>query len=379
MKSHASIDYLLGLQDELGGVIPFERFMREALYHPEFGYYARNIRTVGRRGDFATSATLGEGLGGALAMWIHANKISAGWRWHVIEAGAGTGELARTILRNLGPWRRLGLTYHIVESSPVLRAEQRERLPQYPVRWHDSMTGALTACSGRAVIVSNELIDAFPCRIFERRGDDWLEVGVQITGDRIAEILIATHLPASSAFSVPAAEGQRIEVQVSVAEWLASWSGAVKSAKLLTVDYGAEVRELFHRRPRGTVRAFFHHQRFEGLEIYRRFGRQDLTCDVNFSDLIAWGECLGWTTDRLHTQSEFLARHGRTRRGLPHDAALADISGAGSAFKVLIQHRESPPDADTVEIFQGRLSMGRGDQLEGPGSSGAGQSPPIRT
>jgi SAM-dependent MidA family methyltransferase len=45
---------LAKLQDECGGSIPFDRFMEAALYHPDLGYYAKRIRTVGARGDFTT-------------------------------------------------------------------------------------------------------------------------------------------------------------------------------------------------------------------------------------------------------------------------------------------------------------------------------------
>ncbi len=352
MSNRDALDFLLALQETAGGIIPFERYMQEALYHPEFGYYSNHIRTIGRRGDFATSVTLGEALGAALAVWVHEHRIEAGRQWHVIEAGAGTGELARTLLRRLGMWRRRGLVYHIVETSPVLRAGQKSRLRPFRVAWHDSVAEALAAAGGHAVILSNELIDAFPCRVFERRGGRWFEVGVRIDQGRAVEALLERPVPPSSAFESAYADGQRVEIHVSAAEWLASWAACAKAVRMITIDYGGWADDLYRRRPRGTVRAYFHHQRFEGIEVTHRFGRQDITCDVNFTDLERWGECLGWrTTDRL-TQAQFLARHGTTRRPIAiHDAALADHSGAGAAFKVLIQERDHPPgEADVTEL-----------------------------
>ena len=336
------LDFLLRLQDESGGAIPVERYMQEALYHPEFGYYARHIRTVGRRGDFATSASLGEALGSGIARWIRRHRLP-GSPWHVIEAGAGTGELARTILRRLGLWGRRGLTYHIVETSPVLRTEQERALPQFRLRWHDSMAEALEACGGRALIFSNELIDAFPCRLFERRDGRWVEVGVRIEQGRISECALARTPPPGLPDDSP--EGQRIEVHVAAAEWIASWAGSVREARMLTIDYGDILPALYHRRRRGSLRAYFHHQRFEGLEIYHRFGKQDLTADINFTDLQSWTESCGWRTLALTTQAEFLATYGATHAGL-HDAQLADHTGAGAAFKVLVQERTAPPPAD---------------------------------
>jgi SAM-dependent MidA family methyltransferase len=107
---------------------------------------------------------------------------------------------------------------------------------------------------------------------------------------------------------------------------------------MLTIDYGDEMPALYRRRPRGTLRAYFHHQRFEGVEVWHRFGRQDITADVNFTDLRAWTERLGWRTRALETQADFLAAHGAVHAGL-HDAALADHTGAGGAFKVLVSEK----------------------------------------
>lgn len=337
-----AIEFLLRLQSECGGIIPVERYMQEALYHPEFGYYSRNIRTVGRRGDFATSASLGEALGSGIARWIRSRRLT-GKTWHVIEAGAGTGELARTVLRRLGMWSRRGLTYHIVETSPVLRAEQQKALPQFRVTWHESMSAALVACDGRALIFSNELVDAFPCRVFERRGGQWLEVGVRIDECRITEQACPRTPPDGLPVDLP--EGQRIEVHVAAAEWIATWSRSAREARLLTIDYGDAMPSLYQRRPRGTLRAYFHHQRFEGIEVYHRFGKQDLTADVNFTDLRNWTERCGWRTVALTTQAEFLAAYGGVRSGL-HDAQLADHTGAGAAFKVLEQEISTPPRVD---------------------------------
>ena len=332
-----ALEFLLRLQTEFGGAIPIERYMQEALYHPEFGYYARNIRTVGRRGDFATSASLGEALGSGIARWIKTHRLP-GSAWHVIEAGAGTGELARTVLRRLGLWQRRGLSYHIVETSPVLRAEQRRTLPQFRISWHDSMSGALAACGGRALIFSNELIDAFPCRVFERRDGSWAEIGVHIENGRIAECVYPRPLPGGLPENLP--EGQRIEMHLAAAEWIASWAESASETRLLTIDYGGTMPTLYHRRPRGTLRAYFHHQRYEGPEIYHRFGKQDLTADVNFSDLRRWTERCGWQTLALTTQAEFLAKYGARHMGL-HDAQLADHTGAGTAFKVLEQEKKA--------------------------------------
>ena len=64
-------------------------------------------------------------------------------------------------------------------------------------------------------------------------------------------------------------------------------------------------------------------------------GHQDLTADVNFDDLVRWGEQLGLETVSLDTQAEFLDLDPDTLG--PEDRFLTDPDGAGGAFKVLVQ------------------------------------------
>ena len=57
-----------------GPAARFEDWMRVALYDPDLGYYAQNVRSVGPRGDFSTAATLHPALGEAVAAWASARR-----------------------------------------------------------------------------------------------------------------------------------------------------------------------------------------------------------------------------------------------------------------------------------------------------------------
>jgi SAM-dependent MidA family methyltransferase len=312
--------YLLALQDELGGSIPFERFMREALYNPNFGYYTTGIRSVGRRGDFSTMATLDQSLAKAIAAWIRETKAR-----DVIEIGAGNGQLAHDVLKALGWWRRWSIRYHIVEVSGPLRAIQQKLLRGRNVVWHDSPRAALLATGGVAAIFSNELPDAFPCRIFEKTSEGWRELHLRIEKGAFHERLQPGVLPESSAFDCP---GQRVEVHESYHQWLREWAPAWKSGTMLTIDYGDTIDALYHRRPRGSMRGYAHHQCLTGAEILQAPGRMDLTADVNFTDLQHWGEAFGWKTKRNSTLTEFLPEDTRS-----------EFREASKAFRVLEQTR----------------------------------------
>jgi len=314
------------LQKECGGSIPIDRFMQAALYHPEFGYYTTQVRTLGRGGDFSTWPLLHASLARSVARWLRGAPSR-----HIIEVGAGTGQLAAGVLARLGLLRRLRTTLHIVEISPILRAAQQKILAGRRVLWHPDLPSALAAAGGCANIYSNELPDAFPCRVFVRTGSRWKELALQIDGNSAREILREADLPASSALTDSAPDGARVEVHDSYRTWLESWAADWRRGEILTIDYGKPMPALTHRRPSGSLRAYAHHQRLTGADVYAGIGHRDLTADVNFTDLKAWGSGLGWQTLSLGTLTDFLSSR---------DFALPPaFASAGEEFQVLRQRR----------------------------------------
>lgn len=310
-------------------VLSFEEFMRRALYDPDRGYYSRRIAGIGGRGDFTTVPMLADTLGAAIAAWAHTALRETGCR-DLIEIGPGEGRLAAAVRRHL-PWlRRLGTRLRLVETSRPLTVIQRRTLGRHAI-WHDTPADALAACNGRAVIFSNELVDAFPVRRFQKSADGWREVALRTgpQGEVSGETLLPpAPLPESSAFASCHPPGQCVEVHESYRRWLEDWLPKWSAGRMLTIDYGAEAERLYRRRPRGTVRAYLLQQRIEGPEIYLHPGRQDLTADVNFTDLMAWGG--RWMAgQRLASLAEFLGQSGT--------GGLADPAGAGGAFLVLDQ------------------------------------------
>ncbi len=351
---------------ETGGALPFETWMRRALHHPRLGYYATRIRTVGRRGDFATAATLHRALGEAVAAWAarRSHELSRRGplrRWHLVEVGPGTGELAQAVLDALPLRARFGLVYHLVETSLSLGMEQRTRLAALRpslralagvtwIRWHDRIEEALDEAGGRALVFSSELVDAFPVTAVRWHRGGWQELCLGWDGSAWRETwrrLEPVRLRGAACSLLERAprlpEGQRGELGLAAREWLLGWAPALREGAVLTLDYGGRLDDLLDRRPGGTLRAYFHHQRIEGPAVLERFGRQDVTADVNFDDLMRWGEEAGLATARLESQREFLLRYrpdleSRAARE-PEVAYLLHPAGAGGAFLALEQSR----------------------------------------
>jgi SAM-dependent MidA family methyltransferase len=324
-----------------GGRVSFDRFMELALYHPEHGYYTRHITTVGRSGDFSTSPTIGDALARSVAAWVKAEaKLLALPTTRIIELGGGAGQLASGVLRAFSPWQRV--SYQIVEISRALREVQERKLHGKNIRWEDSIEAALETAKGRAILIANEFVDAFPCKRFERTPDAWMEIFLGLDGDIWREEYVESRTPlASSALTMKCSIGQRVETFESYRNWLATVDRRLQHGSLLTIDYGGSPNEIYHRKPGGTMRGYFRHQRIEGMGIYLRPGHQDLTADVNFVDLQEWGEQLGLQTIQSVTQSDFIRQWDR-RRSTSYQTAdryLSDESGMGQAFKVLHQRK----------------------------------------
>ena len=248
--------------------------MQEALTHPVFGYYPAGIRGIGGvRGDFATWPGMENSLARAVRRWLRTGP------GRVIETGAGDGSLAAGILS--GIWRRP--KFGIVEMSPVLRRLQHQRLGRRAT-WFESPAEALKAWDGSADLIANELVDAFPVRVFRKEGGaGWSEMHVTIDSGRAVMRWLPAIPPPLPVFDLNWRKGQILEVLSGFDNWLAGWIGHWKEGRLLLIDYGDTCPKLQRLHPAGTLRAYARHQRLTGPEILEGFGRRDITADVDFS------------------------------------------------------------------------------------------------
>ena len=126
--------------------------------------------------------------------------------------------------------------------------------------------------------------------------------------------------------------GRRIEIQPSVKNWIGELGANWKAGSMLSVDYGSDPQDIYGRNLMGSVRAYFRNERITEGRVYSRFGKQDLTVDVNFVDLENWGRDAGIETVLRETQEAFLIRHG-----IKNDPLIE--SGAAAEFQVLHQRK----------------------------------------
>ncbi|MBA2848964.1 SAM-dependent MidA family methyltransferase [Thermosulfuriphilus ammonigenes] len=269
--------------------------MQWALYHPEEGYYSRPGR-IGKTGDYYTSPHVHPAFGAALALETETlwKALGCPENFTVMELGAGEGYLARDFLSSLIPELAQTITYVIVEPRRKMIPTQKARLDgPWQVQWllRPEEAGEITG-----VILSNEVFDALPVHLVEKRGSELKEVYVSAESGRIFEVL--GPLSSEEFFSEVAQffprwpEGYRTELHPASRQLLTTLAKVLKRGLIITIDYGyPEAIYYAPYRARGTLMSYWRHRLVE--DPYQRVGEQDITAHVNFSALKRWGEPLG--------------------------------------------------------------------------------------
>lgn len=281
-------------------------------------YYASGD-PLGRSGDFITapeiSQMFGELVGAWLAdLWDRAGQPPAAY----VELGPGRGTLAADALRVMA---KAGLRppVHFVETSPVLRAAQAERVPE--AIWH----GDIEALPGvrPLLIVANEFFDALPIEQYDA-SDAALGVAFE-DGRFFRQGAVVREGSAAS-----------IAVVTDLARLIAAQGGA-----LLIIDYG-------YAGPSSgdTLQAVAQHA---FADPWSAPGARDLTAHVSFDALAEVARHAGLSVFGLTGQGQWLealgigARAAALARAAPDrreeiEAARARLVGAdqmGELFKVM--------------------------------------------
>ncbi|HEX5696812.1 MAG TPA: SAM-dependent methyltransferase, partial [Acidimicrobiia bacterium] len=219
---------LIQEQIAAGGPIPFEEFMRLALYHPDGGYFADGRLRSEKAGDFLTSPEVSGLFGETLARFVDAERIRIGEPFEVVEVGAGSGSLLRSLLGSLDVVARA------VEVSPAAREALTGLLPD------GNVTERLPP-RVRGVVIANELIDNIPMALAQKAGDVWRERWVGRDGDGLG-FVDADVRPEVLAWLESNAgdvgDGGWVEVQLEALAWLGEALGALVSGSVLILDYG---------------------------------------------------------------------------------------------------------------------------------------------
>jgi SAM-dependent MidA family methyltransferase len=294
------------------GSLSFAEYMRMALYEPGYGYYVTGEAKMGWDGDYYTSTDVSDFFAHCMGRQLKQMWEQLGTPAHfcVLEQGAGRGDLARGVQNwasQEAPDFATALDYRLVDINSGQDALQDHIEDVAP-----------------AVILSNELVDAFPVHIIEKRGDALRELYVTIQNGRFAEEFSEPTDPAIAEylerFKIPwrtFPDGWRAEINLDALTWMTRTSQLLlgpspkrkRRGFLLVIDYGDIAKQLYIAdRYHGTLACYYQHQSTD--RPLTRPGVQDITAHVNFTALIEAARQQGLHLQALTTQRRWLMDTG---------------------------------------------------------------------
>lgn len=247
------------------GPLPQSRFMELALQ----AYYSGED-SIGQ--DFTTAPEVSQMFGELVGLWALDlyQQMGSPESLTYVEVGPGRGTLMADILRvaKLSPSFSKALDIHFVEFSPRLKALQKQRLPQVPVTWHESLE--TLPCAAPLLIVANEFFDALPVSYYLREQGILYERCVDVQAGE----LVFTFQPLTQ----EKGPEERWEESAETLKWMKAICRRLKTqgGAFLCLDYGYEEGE------GETLQALFEGEPSSPL---RHIGASDLSCHVNFGIL----------------------------------------------------------------------------------------------
>ncbi len=321
------------------GPMRIDHYMALCLGHPRHGYYmARD--PFGEAGDFVTAPEISQLFGELVGVWCATAWRMMGMpaRFNLVELGPGRGTLMGDILKagRVMPGFREAAQVHLVETSPVLRAAQRQKLGE-GVAWHETLA---SLPEGPMLLVANEFFDALPIRQLQKRHGQWCERVIGLAGENLTIGLA----PFTGAQGGEGSDGDIVEFSPARTD-VAREAGARLARHpgvALIIDYG-------HLRsaPGDTLQALRQHK---FAELTETPGECDLTAHVDFEALAkaltAGGAAVHPAIAQrafllamgIEARAEMLAAQADPQQRIAMQRAITRLAAAdqmGNLFKVL--------------------------------------------
>lgn len=362
---------------EADGPMPFSQYMETCLYHPDWGYYTGQGEIFGEQGDFITAPEMGSlfamGIAQHLAqLWLANHDSAPVPAVHLLEVGAGSGQLAYDIIQHW-PQERVALaSYSIIERSPRLIQRQQEKLTE-----HCQQAGVLLQHLNEmphdfcGLVVANEVMDALPVeRVsltptgYERQAVDWdtqqgqlVWFGLPLDDELATMTAIRMQHLQQALIEGTILSPYCTEIHQALPDWLKSFQRLQRGA-LLLVDYGYTRSEYYHpQRGGGSLMCHFRHHAYD--EPLRWPGLQDITAFVDFTTVAECADNMAMDVMGYTTQGHFLMNSGVLQ-------CLEAVEDPMLMTELAEQLRRLMLPGEMGERFQ-LMQLSRGFDCAGPG------------
>ena len=291
--------------------ISIDRFISNALYDKNYGYYSKII-PFGKNGDFVTSPAISSLFSEMIALWIiafweHLDKPKI---FNIIELGPGNGQMCVALLK---VFKKFPIFFNSVniflyEKSKTLENLQRKNLNDEKINWIKNFSSIK---KGPVFFWGNEFFDAIPIKQFKKINNILYEKYVKLeSGSKIVTIFKKAELR-----SIIELEKYDLLKKQSFIEFpkqgLAELNLIIHRIKklnggLLLVDYG-----FLRQQSKNTLQSVKNHKQ---NKIFDNVGGADITSLVNFNLLEKYLRKKKLKVNNIVTQEFFLKKMGIINR-----------------------------------------------------------------
>ncbi len=303
---------------EAGGEVPFSRFMDLALNDPVNGAYASGELSIGTKGDFVTSPSLGpefcDLLSTQIVEWVvYLSEKNTGSLISIIDIGPGEGDLSFYLIEaliNHAPELISIVEFVLIEINEGMKRKQKKKLSglsEANIRWTSLIE--LTKRPLIGIMIAHEILDALPVdRIVLKKNNLFLQTvklstkhsinyinfnvsplpeniksSIQLFMDRFN-----IDIPPNSSF-----DGWNTEWHTSIPHWFDKTYSCLIEGKLLVIDYALKAVSYYHpSRNNGTIIAFSDQKGLDNI-LYKA-GFHDITSHLCIESLLFAAERSGW-------------------------------------------------------------------------------------
>jgi len=334
-------------------ILSIEKYIHEALYNSQSGYYMQN-NPFGKNGDYITAPNISILFSEMLALWIISfwENLKCPKKFNLIELGAGNGEMMKKIIDTFDkfPLFKSCCKINILEKSIHLKKIQKKKFKDKKVKWLKNLNEVSNFPS---IFVANEFFDALPIKQFIKKNKKWFERNIEfleINKPQFIDILCdIKKIEKKLGFKI--SNNQKfIEYSPLSLKYFKIISNKIKSNSggILIIDYGCWNNEM-----KNTLKSIYKHK-FNN--VLRNFGRADITYNPNFKLLEKILKKLNLKISGKNNQKNFLKNLGILKRAeiisknLPFSKKvdiyyrvkrLIDQNAMGGLFKVILATKKN--------------------------------------
>ncbi len=290
-------------------IIPLDKFINSALYHPKNGYYMKKI-PFGQQGDFITAPNISNIFSEMIFLWLisYWQKFYSERKINVVELGAGNGEMMFQIINSAKRFKKFfyKCDFSIYEKSNKLIKLQKEKLKKNKVTWLKSLDKIKNKPT---IFFGNEFLDSLPIKQFINYNNIWYERYIEKKNNSYDFKKIKCNIKKiEKKINLKIKKNQKfLEISFEELKIIRKLNSIIakKGGCVLLIDYAYTNEKMFN-----TLQAVKNHRK---SSVLKEVGSSDISHMINIDFLKKYANKLNLKVDH-NTQRKFLLNLGIMNR-----------------------------------------------------------------